>query len=330
MQFSILFTVAILHNYYSEASQGSQDFSFMIPADTAQLLRNGKLITKICDRKLYVLFEADEANAPVASIVSETLRFGLKLQNPFFANFTDLDFDISSYTPLYSNSTNLNQLDVVKEISLVGHVFSHSLTNDTRPVMVTLKNTNNQVLQTDTINATNNRSTVTYNLTGQAPGLYSIEKSYPNNLETSLYYSNAELQQQGIFSLIEIKIDSNFYTSNTPEFAINFNPKTETLKYYLVVPKEAEVDQLSVLDNGFTEDGRSAVIFKKELLAEIPVLLSNANTSVVLFKSETIKRQEKARRKIQLQKNGDVLIGHLPQPSAEKANAEIIIQLAKL
>jgi hypothetical protein len=42
-----------------------------------------------------------------------------------------------------------------------------------------------------------------------------------------------------------------------------------------------------------------------------------------------VPRQEKARKKIQLTLNGDVIIPHLPQPSADKFKSEIIIQISK-
>ena len=49
-----------------------------------------------------------------------------------------------------------------------------------------------------------------------------------------------------------------------------------------------------------------------------------------LFKSQTeVPRQEKARRNIQLVKNGEVLITNLPQLGADKIHGDIIIHLSK-
>jgi hypothetical protein len=335
MRFRILFIVSISHAYYSE---GCKDFSFIIPADSAQLLRNGKLIAKMRDGKLYVLFEADETDNPLVTIAGKTLRIGLKLLNPFFSNFTDFNFNSS--TPIYQNSTNPDALDAVEESELVGQVFSHSLTDAVRPVMVTLKDDKGQVLRTDTITATNNCSSVSYDLTGQAAGVYSVEESYSGNTQTVAYYSEPDLQRQGVFGVVELKIDSSFYNT-APEFVIAFAAKEEILKYYVVANKYTDTEfnqlfnQLSVLDNGFTEDERTQVNFTKLgftafTTEEIsPALLGNSDAKVVLFKSQKVGRQQKARKKIQLLKNGDVLIPHLPQPGADKANSDLIIQLSK-
>ncbi|HBB33582.1 MAG TPA: hypothetical protein DDZ80_10205 [Cyanobacteria bacterium UBA8803] len=328
MRFHILFTVSISHAYYNEVCK---DFSFIIPADTAQLLRNGKLIVQRQDGKLYVLFEGDET----VSLAEKTLRIGLKLLNPFFSNFTDFNFNSS--TPIYRNATNPKALAAVESMTLVGQIFSHRLTKTVRPVTAILKDVRGQVLQTDTITTTNNRSTVSYDITGQAAGIYSVEESYPGNTETVNYYSDTELQRQGIFSVIEIEIDSNFYDT-APEFAIAFAAKEEILKYYVVANKytDPELQQLAVLDTGFTEDQRTQVNFTKVNATAFttedipPALLGNSNAKVVLFKSAAlVQRQQKARQKIQLLKNGDVLIPHLPQPSPDRANSDLIIQLSK-
>lgn len=332
MQFRPLFTASISHTYYSHRCK---DFSFIIPADSTQLLKNGKLIAKIADGKLLVLLAADDTENPLVLLAGKTLRIGLKLLNPLFSNFTNLDFDFNLSRPLYRNSTNSDALDTPQEITLVGQLFSHALTNAARPVTLILKNGDGQVLQTDILTSTNNRSTISYDITGQVAGAYSVEESYSGNTETINYYAHPELQQQGVFGIIEIAIASSFYTS-PPEFTIAFTAKQETLKYYVVAQNysDADFNQLSVSDAG--EAGRSQINFTKFLPATFtkddisPSLLGNGDTKIALFKSQTaVTRQEKARQKIQLHKNGEVLIPHLPQPGSDRSNANLIVQLSR-
>lgn len=332
MQFRILFTVSISHLYYS---QGCKDFSFIIPVDSRQLLKNGTLVTKNNEGKLYILFATDKMGKPVVSLTGKSLRIGLKLLNPLLCNFTNFGFDFNSSRLVYRNATNPDILDGGLAMTLVGQVFSHSLSNMTRPVTVTLKNADGQVLQTDTITATNNRSNISYDLTGQVAGAYTVEESYSGSIKTVSYYVDAELQQQGIFGLIDIIIADSFYTTPAA-FTLSFAAKEETLKYYVVANNysDSDIEQLSVADAG--EEGRSQITFTKVLPAAFttddisPSLLGNGDAKIALFKSQTfVTRQEKARQKIQLHKNGEVLIPNLPQPGADKANADLIVQLAK-
>lgn len=333
-KFHTLFMVNISHAYYIS---DCKDFDFIFPADTAQLLRNGKLIAKVLDGKLYVLFETDEAGTALIPVPGKTLRIGLKLLNPYFCNFTDFAFNFNTSISLYRNTNNSVALDAPEEITIAGRVFSHSLTNTERPVTVTLKNTSGHILQTDIITADNNTTTVSYELTGQAASAYTVEEAYSGETKRTTYYCDAELRQCGVFGAIEIEINSGFYTT-PPTFVIAFNVKEEILKYYIVARNysDTEFNQLSVKDNGFAEEGRLQVNFTKVLSTSFanddisPALLGGSDARVVLFKTQAaIKRREKARKKIQLNKNGDVVITHLPQPGVDKANGDLIINISK-
>jgi hypothetical protein len=329
MQFHTLFTVSISHTYYS---QGCKDFSFAIPADSNQLLKNGKLIAKIYEGKLYVLFQQDETGQAVVPLAGKTLRFGLKLLNPFFSNFTDLS-NFKLPHALYKNIANPDALNAAQAITFVGNLFSYELKKATRPVTVALKDRNNQVLQTDTVE--NDRKTVSYDFkrTNQAVGLYRIEESSSGNVETTDCYFDPELQQQNLFGVIEIAIANSFYTT-PPEFAIAFTAKQETLKYYVIGQNysDADIAQLSIVDVG-----ESLISFTKFLPntftpKDIPSsLLGDSDAKIALFSSpiDAVKRQEKARQKIELRKNGTTLISHLPQPRPDRPTANLIVQLSK-
>ena len=328
MQFHSLFTVSISHTYYS---QGCKDFSFVIPADSTQLLKNGKLIAKIYEGKLYVLFQQDETGQALVRLTGKTLRFGLKLLNPFFSNFTN--FNLSD--PIYRNATTPNALDAAQAVTFVGNLFSYELKKTPRPITVNLKDRNGEILQTDIVTVENDRSTVSYDFkrTNQAVGLYRIEESDASNTKMSDYYFDPELQQKDIFGVIEIAIADSFYTA-PPEFAIAFTAKQETLKYYVIGQNytDADIAQLSIVDAG-----ESLISFTKALsnaftANDIPSsLLGDSDAKIVLFSSpiDAVKRQEKARQKIELRKNGTTLISHLPQPRPDRPTANLIVQVSK-
>jgi hypothetical protein len=146
-----------------------------------------------------------------------------------------------------------------------------------------------------------------------------------------------ELVSAGAFGVVEIKIDDAFYAT-PPDFQVSFDARIETLKYYVVGTRysQADINQLSVTDGGFTEEGRAEITFTKVTAGSftasdiLPDLLTDSSSKVVLFKSQAgVARSNQARKKIQLKKNGEVLIAHLPQPSADQATADQIISVAK-
>jgi hypothetical protein len=334
IHFKPLFTLAVTHTYYGGACR---DLGFVLPRDMEPLLRGGRLIAKVLDGRLHVLFEATEDGTPVASMAGRTLRIGLKLLNPHFPNFTVLPVDPAAGVALYTNAANPDALGAPQAVRLTGPVFSHALQGADRPVTVTLLDAAGLTLSEQTVSDAS-RAEVSFDLTGQKPGVRRIEEMYPGNVRRAAdYLLDPELAQEGIFSMAEVRIDAGFY--NAPAaFNLAFEARQETLRYYLVVKRysAAELDQLTVSDAGFTEEGRPEITFTKVPAAAFtpaeipPSLLGDAESTVVLFRSQApVARRERGRRKIRLNRNGDVLVEHLPQPGAERATADLIVHLSK-
>jgi hypothetical protein len=175
----------------------------------------------------------------------------------------------------------------------------------------------------------------------KAVALY-VSEGEPRQLEgprdiTAEDLADPELARQGAFGVVEVRIDSDLY--KTPAaFEIAFAAREETLRYYLVVRRysASELDQLRVSDAGFTEEGRPEIRFDRVAAGDFteteipPGLLGNGDATVVLFRSQApVARRQRGRRKIQLSRNGEVLVEHLPQPGAERATADLIVHLSK-
>lgn len=331
MQFKILFTLQISHTYYQT---GFNDVIIRALMDTVQLLNRGRLLQKVHNGVLYILFEVDQTGDPIAELTGETLRFGVQLLNPYFSNFTDFGFNSSHYW--YTNPREPTQLAGPTPVQLVGRLFNTPLTQADRPVTASLRDRTGQLIHHRVISTSEN-SLLTFDLSGQKPGLYSLEEQYPATTVTTPYYFDAELQQSGSFGVAEITINQELY-STAPEFTITFQARQETLKYYVVANRytDAELQQLSITDAGFAEENRPEIRFSTEFPATFtteelsPAWLGNSHSKLVLFKSQApVVRQQKARRNIRLLRNGDVLIPHLPQPSASHTTADLIIHLSK-
>ncbi len=332
--FGILFSIKIAHSYYTGACT---DFEYLIPSDSSIILRNRRIIVHIDKGICYFLCEKNEAGVPLVPVTGITLRIGLKLNNPYFSNFTKLDFKTGS-TPLYRNLTTSVTLDPPAETVLTGALFAYSLTKIGRPLTVSVKDAGNHILQTKTISDTDDTTPVPVDLTGYPPTICTLNEKLGSSTKKSLYYVDPELARQQTFGILEISVTDSFYTSVPPEFILNFSAKEEILKFYIVAKNYASADlnHLSVTDAGYNEDTRPQVQFTKVSQGAIaatdisPSLLTNSSSRVVLFKSQSpIPRLEKARRKIQLSKNSDVIIKHLPLPGRDKSNSDMIIQISK-
>jgi len=261
-QFLTLFTINISHAYYDA---GCRDFDFVFPSDTAHQLRRGKLLAKKNSNALNILFEAGNSGDALIPFAGKTIRIGLKLMNPFFSNFTDLTFMTGRPALFCGNYEDPAALDTPAGTMLIGRVFSHPIETMERPLTAIVKDAGGQTLKHDVITASDNLSAISVNLTGRDAGAYEVEEVYSGGARTTSYYSDAELRQQGVFGVMEITIDGDFYSS-PPAFNITFDAKREILKYYIVTRDftSPELTKLSIVDNGHTEDGPECKFYESE------------------------------------------------------------------
>ncbi|XXX81616.1 hypothetical protein WMF30_22935 [Sorangium sp. So ce134] len=335
LRYDTLLSLRIAHAYHGGVCP---DFELVLPAETSRALRGGRLLAKVLGGVLYVLFEADEGGAPRVSAAGAELRIGLRLVNPYFSNFTEIPAALASGTAVYRNRTAPAQLDAPEARALVGSVFAHALARADRPVTATLRDAAGRALRVETVTADGDRPEVSFDVAGAAPGPCSIEEAYaaaPPHTERR--YLHPELQAAGVFAIVDIAIHPSFYES-APAFEIAFDARRDTLSYYLVVSNytSADFELLTVSDHGSADEGRPEVSFTRvpasELTpADLPAaLLVSGDARLVLFRSqEPVARRLRAMKKIQLRRNGDVLIEHLPQPGADQADANLIIHVSR-
>jgi hypothetical protein len=335
IRFEPLFSVAATHAYY----QGPcRDIGFVVPRDSAQTLLSGRLVAKVLEGTLRLFFDVGEDDAPLVRVVGQTVRIGLTLLNRSFGNFTAMGSTPGATLAVYRNDASPTALDAPIMAVLRGQVLAHPLADPARPVTVTLESATGGVVAAETVTAVHGRTSVSFDLMAQPSGAYVVREQYPGNIHhTTTCYVDPELARAGVFGVVEITIDAGFYAA-APEFPLAFDARQETLKYYLVVRgySPAEVGQLAVSDAGFSEDARPEVTFTRVEAGafapgDLPApLLANGDATVVLFQSQApVARREKGRRRIQLSRNGEVLIGNLPQPGAERANADLIVHLSR-
>jgi hypothetical protein len=148
---------------------------------------------------------------------------------------------------------------------------------------------------------------------------------------------DAELLREGLFGVVEVRIDAAFYGAPAA-FQIAFAARAETLRYYVVARgyTAPQFNQLDVTDvNPDAEPGRPIAFERLAASAfgpdELPAaLIGGADARVALFRSQApVARRERARKRIQLARNAEVIVAQLPQPGPAAATADLVIHLSK-
>lgn len=333
IRFRPLFTLAIDHPYYSE---GCRDFDFYAPTNTRNALRKGRLLMRQLDGVLHVVCEVDGSNVPINDMSGQTLYFGLQLNNPYFNNFSEPVIANSDLTPLYMNTIAPDALDAAIGVQQIAGLYTHQPQEAMRPVVLSLADADNHVVNTQTVAASGEG--VTFDMRNLLGEVWTMTEEYGGGVirHRTLFYDQ-DLRPASVWGIVAIKIDASLYTTPAA-FKIHFTPRQETLKYYVVASKfsDTEFDQLQVTDAGFLDQARTEVKFDKVLPAAFtpadvsPSLLGDGSAHIALFQSQTlVARSQRGLRKIHLQRNSDVVIEHLPQPGADRTQAQLIIHLSK-
>ncbi|OYY94813.1 MAG: hypothetical protein B7Y41_04380 [Hydrogenophilales bacterium 28-61-23] len=330
ISFAPLATVSIAHGYYSG---GCRDIEFLPSAGTQSLLRAGRMLARMLDGQLHLLYEAESPGVPVSSLAGKSLHFGLRLTNPSFENITEPVLADASLTPFFTNAALPGALDAARGVALVAGLYTHAPSRATRPVRLSLRDAAANTL--DVRQAS--EATTSYDLRGLPSGEYLIEEDYGAGVSLARQlFVDAELRDTGVWGLLSLRIDAAFYAS-AASFALNFAAREETLRYYVVAKNwpPAEFDQLNVVDAGFSTEGRDEIAFTR-LVAPFPngfinaSLLGDGSAQIAVFQSQTeVARRERGLRKLHLSRNATVLIEHLPLPGPERAKADLIVHLSK-
>jgi len=343
-----LLTLGVTHEYYSG---DCRDFEFIPASDTVQLMRSLRLLPRVKEGRWIVACQVNEHKSPVAPVAGKTLRIGLRPTHPYFGNFTEYGFNPRAAIPVYRNSGDPGRLDAPFTAVPIAPVFSCELSSAVRPVsvrlkdpagaIVRLKDPAGAVVHAVTVTADAAVSSVSFDLTGERSGLYTVEETFPAETHSMRYYLDPELTSKGVFAIVEITTDAAFHAS-APAFSIGLAARTETLKYYVVARKysQGEMQNLTISDTGFDADRRLQVTFKRveeagfdkeeDLLPDQLKTAPEEEVRVVLFKSEAlVARRAKSRRGIKLTRNGEALVDDLPQPPAHRSDANMIVHLVK-
>ncbi len=333
--FRQLFSIRVDHAFHAGAPD---DVAFAISSETQRALARARLRPRHQAGVLEIWYECTETDIPVVRLDSVTLRFGLRVRSPHFSNYTVLPAEFPDRRLYFHNHTASTALAADQPVRLLPALFSHAPSLATRPVTVSLRDAEGVIIASDTLSASDTRSVVPFDLRAVRAGALELTEQYPATTRTEVCYFEREYGARDVAGIVEVVVAETFYDA-PPAFVVPFSTRSETLQYYVVARNytQQHFNQLNVRDEGFAEENRPQVQFQRINSSsftanELPleVLASSPEQRVALFRSTApVPRTERARRRIQLLRQNEVLIENLPQPSASTAQAELVIHLSR-
>lgn len=328
--FRRLWTVAVSHDFRGGPCD---DLAFVVPPATRDALAGMHALVRELNGVLHVLIAVDEDGNPLGDCVGRRLLFGLAPRSPSFTQYTQLPALPPGETPLFANEASADALDAApRGIELAGPAPTLVPRLAARPLDLTITRPDGTPLT----GARLGPADAGWVFRGADTGEFIVSESAAGGLTASRrLLVDAGLAAEAPWGVLSLTASAG-HVANGHAFTLAFAARSALLRYYVVVKPASDADfaSIQVEDHGAAGDARPPVAFTRLLppfggdrLA--PALLDPGGTRrIVLFEAQTpVARRAAGPHGFELHRNGEVLIGNLPQPGAERSDAQFIVHL---
>jgi hypothetical protein len=329
-----LWTVAVHHEFRAGACD---DLAFIVPAATREALAGMRALVREHDGVLRVLIGVDDEGEPLGECTGRRLVFGLAPRDAWFVQYTAPLAIGPGETPLFANEASPDALDPTpRGVELTGPLPQITPRLAARPVDLSVATPSGSPLTSARLQATD--ATWQFRGASEAGEVVVSESAAGGQTATRRLFIEPTLAAMPAWGLLSLTA-SAAHVATGCTFTLSFAARTDTLRYYLVVKptNDDDLDSIHVEDNGAAADGRPTIAFNRVLPAAFgaghlsPALLDAGGTrQIVLFEAQSpVARRARGPHGFELHRNGEVLIGALPQPGAERSDAQFVVHLSK-
>ncbi|WP_077000837.1 hypothetical protein [Variovorax sp. KK3] len=329
IDFRPLWTVEVQHAFFGGTCDAME---FIIPPSTLRALAGAHAIALQRDGRLHVLYEAREDGQPLSPLAGRHFLFGLRPRSASFDLIT-LPFGIPpGDAALWRNAPDADSLALAAAVRISGERLRIEPRSTQRPLTVRLFDSS------DT-----ERAQIVLNIGDEAwtpqgaftEGPWRVEETAGNGPPASWILHIAP-ELGGAWGLLDLTVVAA-HVADGHAFALSFAARSDTLRYYVVAHRlsDTEFNQLQVLDNGFAAEARPQIAFDRVLPAAFgadhlaPGLLDPSGSArMALFEAQApVARRARGPAGVELHRNGELLVGNLPQPGADRPDAQFVVHL---
>ena len=327
--FRPLWTVSVLHGFFGGACDA---LSFTVPPATERALAGAHALLRVLVGALHVLVEVDDTNAPLSDLSGLRLLIALKPREAAFDLITTPLGLPRGDAAVWDNTANPNALGGPRAVRISGEQLRIEPRASERPLTLRLFDAANTLQAQTVLNIGDEAWTL--------PGLYTrgewrVEEQGAGPAASWALWVEPELVNA--WGVLALGFDAG-HLPGGQDFSLSFTTRSDTLRYYVVANRFglAEFNSLSVQDAGFAAEARPAIVFNRIAPAAFnashlaPALLDPSGSArIALFEAQaTVARRARGPLGLALHRNGDVLIGNLPQPGAERHDAQFVVHLS--
>lgn len=327
-----LWSIAVSHAFRGGICD---DLAFVIPKSTSETLAGLQALVRERTGTLHVLIPSDPVSHPPGDWAGRRLIFGLAPRDPWFTQYTAPAAINAGEVPLFSNEVAADTLGAVpRGVELAGSRPNIAPRLDTRPLTATVTTPAGGTLNTTRLST----SDATWQFLQSQPGEVAVNEVAANGqTATRRLFIEPSLATAPVWGLLCLTATAN-HAANGCRFTLPLAARSDRLQYVVVVKptSNSDLNSIQLHDTGAATDQRNVVTFTRTVLApndsrRTRFLLDPGDTrKVILFESQSqVARRDRGPHGFELHRGGEVLISNLPQPGAERSDAQFVIHLSK-
>jgi len=330
--FRTLWTVSVSHTFHDGVCDALR---FVVPPATQADLKAMRCTARELNGQLHVLIEEDADGHAMVDSTGRTLVFGLQPASTLFSQYTRDPALTKGDRALFTNEADVDVIGALpRGVRIEAPRMSITPTRATRPL--TLRALSAEGLPRASVTLKDTDAAWHWDAGALSGEVLITEEVLPGHV----------LAQQRLFigqglsdcwGLLQLQVAAG-HVLQGHAFTLSLAARTDVLRYYVLVKpvNPADLDSIKVVDQGAAAAGRTPIGFTAHLPPFgaghlTPDLLDPDHTrQVVLFEADApLARQARGPHGIALQRLGEVVIGDLPQPGAERSDAQFVVHLSK-
>ena len=225
--YATLLTLDVAHSYHDGLCR---DFDYMIPLDTALLLRDSRMSVKIWDGRLTLFWPRQKSSEPLLPLSGCTLRFGLRLLNPSIANETRIAHDSRFEIPLYRNTGNSGVLDSPLLAKWSARSLCYLPAGTAWPLTVSLETLQGRTLLEEVVFEGGDTLPIPFDLADFPLGSFLVVETSSGATHSETHYLDPDLRRMSAYGIAEITVAEDFYTTPAA-FTIQYQTRAEMRKF---------------------------------------------------------------------------------------------------
>ncbi len=329
MNYQHLFSIAVLHNYFSGTTEATPDIDQYIAltptTQCAQLIKQYRLKLHHSPGKLYLSTptrgEAQKTFLPASDVV---FQFYVQVHNPALYYFTNTQSLQSHAYPHYFNEAANTELSLGSYGLQATDLFSIPEQRGTETSFF-LQNT---PIASPTFEVTglNPTPTPVYDADLNKVSFNTTALTYETGQQFQLNYPITPLWQPNALGIISITLDASNLVFDKA-YTITLSRKTQQWNYYIVAPSTVLPTSLEITADADAESSwafdNTTEILTGELYNRLKDLYPNAKVFNIAS-TAALPYQSKAKKGIKLQQDSETIINNVPNPAPQNEGVGIL------